>query len=489
MDIGRGEIKQNDLLSKINRFSMLLGFTAWGFVISASTLLASYTWGDMDAYARANIGFDFFRKHITYDFTAGTPWLPLHFTFLSLSNFIFKDPILAPRAISLLFNIASIPLMYIFVENLLANHKNRHLVAIVSALVYLFHPFRIFFATQVLSETISMFFLLLVLALASLKKIPVYWLALGVGMGALIRYEFWFLIPILLIAINLDDTLSLRNRILGSILLFVAPIYWLALNALDTGSTLDFFKIKYGIAQGATPMVSYYNFWYASKAWFDSTLNLTGVFGMLIAIYGAVKLFSEKTIHIKNHLLASLPIYFLFVLVIQVYIGTMEGLLTRYLYPVVIGLIPLFSYGLISILEELWLRRKNLNLMLFALFVAIFWIAEIKGILQSKEGIIQTVNANDLEQIAQISEYVNTHKAELADKKIYVVDNPEWLMPMFVYLTQRHDIDQGSVTPTSYLKEKPRKNSLYVIKNNLEPALSCGKTPVLTNQLFTLCKF
>ncbi len=104
---------------KIKTLVIYVVFILLGFLISFKTLFSPYIAGDMDAYARANAGFD---KYISSQLLnlnpTGDSWLPLHASILGFAIWLFRDPLLAPRALTLIFSVLSIPLIFIYTKNI-----------------------------------------------------------------------------------------------------------------------------------------------------------------------------------------------------------------------------------------------------------------------------------------------------------------------------------------------------------------------------------
>lgn len=138
---------------------MLFGFAA-SILISIPALLSPMIYADMDAYARANWGLRIFAERSWLHIIAGA-WLPFHAILLSLSHYLTTDAILAPRLLTLLLNAASVPLVYMYTNNLIGfylprQHGDR--IGVIAMIFYCLSPFRLAIATVPLSESVAMFF-------------------------------------------------------------------------------------------------------------------------------------------------------------------------------------------------------------------------------------------------------------------------------------------------------------------------------------------
>jgi len=460
-------------------FFLSLVFLFIGFFLSFKSLSSPLLFGDMDGYKRANWGYHKYASGQLLNFNeAGGAWLPFHPTILGLSILFFKDPVFSPRLITLIFSVFSIPLMYLYTRELFINDKRKEIVAIVATFIYLIHPFRLFFATQPLSEPVSMFFFLLILLFLSQKKLRLFLIIFFINLASAIRFEFWYFIPIIWLVFFTNKYLKKQEVVIASALCLVFPFYWLFLNYSNFKSPFYFFSNKYRNAQKSPPQIPYYNFFLATRGWIDSLIEVMSLTGIGIAFYGILNFFKKETF--GNLIFVLLPFYFLLLLIIQVFLGTMEWLAPRYLFPVVITLIPFLSYGLIQIIQILSKKKKNIVFFLLLITISFFSILEIYGFVINVKKWRQAVLNDNLHQVVELVNFYETQRNSF--KEIIYVTSGDWVFPMFIYLSQRHDVSFLSTQEYSAFSNSDSMIILHSSSNS-----QCKNKTSFSNYLFSVC--
>lgn len=316
-----------------------------------------------DAYSRFNNAYKDFQNKILFEKYTG-PWLPIHFTILSLP-FYFGIGHMGPRIITLILNLLSFISLYFYTKNITKNKKT----AILSVFLYLILPLRIILSTQTLTEGVFMFFLLnsLIFLTKTNKNYFVSSLFLFIAQG--IRFEAWLILPFIFIIVICDTKLKLINKINYLILFSAFPIIWIINNYYLYKNPFFFFSEKKEIASQRENS-NYFNWINSFNAWIDKLLiNFSRID---IFLYFS-SLFLTKT-NKKKIFYFSLPIYFFFILVFQVYIGSMEWEPHRYLsIPITLAL-PFLADAILQI-GIIIKKRINIKISLVSLILILTNIA------------------------------------------------------------------------------------------------------------------
>lgn len=457
-----------------------------GFLVSFKEINSPLLLGDMDGYARANIGFDIYQKKQLLSLNyGGGMWLPLHQNILGFSIYLTNNPQLGPRLISLILNVLSIPLIFKLSELIFKKSNNKKMIALLSSLMYLFHPLRLLIATQPLSETTSMFFFLLILTKLFEKEQKTIFISIISNIACLIRFEFWFLIPIIWTSIYLDKTKKKEPNFFLYISFLIIPILILVINKIYQGNFLAFISDKYYVAQNMVNIgIRYHNIFLANKYWLIELINQFGLTGIILLIYAIVKSKENKIFDKKNLIFIFIPAYFFFLLVSQVYFGAMEWIAPRYFFPVVISLIPLVSYGLVSIAKSVYKARKNIFVLEITSIILIFIVTDVYGLVKNKQLWQQTISNNEEREILELVEYYDKNK-EMQESQIIYLTKGDWFHPMFIYLTQRHNIFLTRVLDLKMVNKNQNTFAIFVKTNNI--IKNCNDIK-FENTGFVVCK-
>lgn len=462
-------------------------FLVLGFLFSFKTLSLPLINGEADGYSRANWAFDnYIKGNLLTINKAGGSWLPFHIDILSFSILMTGDPKFGPRLISLFFCVFSVALMYLFTERMFEHEKNKRLMALTATSIYLFNPLRLLLATQPLSEAVSTFFFILILWLCSAKKIKHIYVILLINIACAIRFEFWMLIPFvwLIFYIKKPDK-KWMEYIWKCLLCLVFPLYWMVLNYFHSGNYWEFFIEKYNNAQNNVPEVAYYSFVLAFEAWIKMLIYQIGMVGFLLYVSTWKFLRKWKNDLNKNKIFVLLPLYFLLLLILQVYFGTMEWLPPRYLFPVLISIIPFVGYGLIKIIEKI-LSQRNKVVVGALLIVAIFLVSkDIIGIDSNLSKWQKKGSSSYGEDALQLVDFfrLNQKKSE----NTFYVENGDWTLSMLVFLSQKHDI---RIMPSSeYYLGNFEGSTNVILTNSFGNSQICLGKVIYTNKSFRVCSF
>lgn len=465
-----------------NDFFIFFTLILLGLLISFKDFSAPFVYGDIDGYERANWGYENYAKNkfLTLNQVGGA-WLPFHANILSLSILLTKDPQFGPRAITLALNVLSIPLIFIYTKNIFSKDEKNRIIALVSSIIYLISPLRLMLAIEPLSESVSLFFILLILVLLSNKKIKPIPIIFLINVACAIRFEFWFMIPFIWLVLLTSQSKNKKIIILECALCLAFPFYWMVNNYLYRNNYFAFFFDKYGNAHKNKPEIPYYNFYLSTRGWIDKLLDQIGFTGGLITFYTFKKLLNKNSIVNEKFIFILLPFYFLLILIAQVYLGTMEWLAPRYLFSVIVGFIPLIAYGIVKIIEFLKSHQSKYFFWILVSAIFIFSLADILGVAKNVKNWQKIVTENERDQMMQLIIFFETN--ELTSKNTTYLKNEKWIFPMFTFLTQKHDV---KIIPlTDYVNEKDNYSE-YVIYNSKDSFLCKGKID-FTNKEFKVC--
>lgn len=463
-----------------------LGLVLIATVVSLRGLLSPLRMADMDAYARANGAFDNYRYHnFFFNLTqVKTAWLPLHMIILGFSYVFIKDVQLAPRIMSLVFSVLSVPLIYLYTKRLFESDSHRREYALTAAFIYLLSPLRMVLATQPLSETMASFFLVLLLTGLTSKKANSIVVAIVLAIGCAIRFEFWMMIPWVWVVLYLkgERGLKLANN---CFLCLIFPLYWTILSYTKTGNPFLFFLFKYGIAQKSQQLF-YYNLFSSSKLWLSILMSLTGFSGLMIYLYALYVWINPRAkFDGKKLVFGLLPVYFFCLLILQTYLGTMEWAMQRYLYVVIIGMAPFWGFGIIKLKEFVYKKRANRFIWLLSVGIIYLFGADVLRVNASIGSWIRSTYVGDQLEMSKLVNYYQ--EKALNPIKVIYVRTDDWMEPMFVFLTQRHDIEV--ISQKDYLQSNFINSELVIIKVPSGEVLPCRGKEIYQNADFSLCQF
>lgn len=267
------------------------------------------------------------------------PWLPLYFKITGLPLAIYNNVYFTPRFITLLFSAGTVILMYYYAF-LITRSAN---IAWLSSLMFLIFPQRIFLSTLTFSEPIFVFFQLLSLILIFGKRPR--WLIglLSLNIAAGIRYESWFLLPLLYFYIWKSKHLKFKSLLILGAGFF--PMFWLLMNWIFTANPVHFLTEKNFLANHFAGTLGYLDFPAAFFQWFIRLSNILTLPGIVLAIFGWFMLVKNQD-SLKKHIMILLPFWIFLTLPIQVFLKTMEAYKERYLFIPAAFAFPMIGYGL-----------------------------------------------------------------------------------------------------------------------------------------------
>ncbi len=329
--------------------------------------------GEADAYGRSLIAW---RQWMTGNALGLTfdDWPPLHALFLQLSFLTYPNLYLSPRVLTFLISSFGIPFYFIYIRSYF--HRN---ISLVSTLLFTIFPLRLILGTQTLSEGIFLPFFLLTLAALSRHKLTRWFLALALvssNIASGLRYEGWFLLPYIWLHIG-TKIHSAKARAVAFGLSLMTPV-WMTINSYTcTGDALAYFHHKVAIANQCSHP-EYFNLFLSLKitsAALITPIPIPFLILCSIGLYGILVPMRHAPPYIHNRfksslflsMCISLPIYYICLILFQVYTGTMEWIPQRYFIVSAALLIPFFLVGIIHTIA----KNRALGILLCLFFLAL----------------------------------------------------------------------------------------------------------------------
>lgn len=185
-----------------------------------------------DAMSRMEMAIDW--HHNTQNLPGGLIWLPLHFVLLALPSFCGFQAIKGGMAVTLLFGLATFPVLYLLIRKQFDSR-----VALLSCLILAFNPFHIKFSVLTMTEVPFLFFSLSAFFLTYRYSDTGGWgnlasAAFCLNAASLIRFEGWILsalLPLVLLYNNKKIVPFLLFGVLNS----AAIIWYMCYSYLHTG--------------------------------------------------------------------------------------------------------------------------------------------------------------------------------------------------------------------------------------------------------------
>jgi len=335
---------------------------------------------DIDAYSYANWSYQLFLTSV-WDglFRAGGSWTAVHASLLSLGYHFFADRQLSPRIISLTFASASVGFMYVYARNAMSavvrTASVRRWLPIVAACLYMLLPFRLYLSTIPFTETTSIFFLTVLMSILSARKIHYPALVVTLFVAQAVRYEFWYMVPVIWWYILSDTAFDRKKKIIISVFTLSLPGAWIAANWIQTGNPFTFILPKLILASQLIPRTPYFAPTPAIMVWINNLGNCIGFFGILLTIFGGYRLYVQS--NNRHKALVFVPVLFLGALILQVFYGTMEWQPLRYLYTVIVSAFPFLCYGAYSVVHLFTKDRLSPRSVTVFAAVLFFLLADI----------------------------------------------------------------------------------------------------------------
>ena len=279
-------------------------------------------------------------------------WLPIYPLLLGGTLHIVDDFTFTPRVVNLLFSSATVVLVYIYSQRLLNLSSPK---ASLAALVYLFFPYRLITSTIPFSEQVFIFFLLSSL-IQTLKNRPNYFFGITsylVAQG--IRYEAWYLTPLIMWYIYKTKLSSIRKFIF-IVTLIIVPILWMIINYNNSNNPLVFLtNLRANSFVGSSH--SYLNLKYSLTGWWK---NLLEIFSAPILLFSLLGFFRTQK---KDKVLAGflISIIAFIALVFLSFFAVLEWFPPRYLLLTLPFVVPYAIMGLSRIYEvvKVLIIKKN----------------------------------------------------------------------------------------------------------------------------------
>lgn len=447
-------------------FSLILIFLA-GITLGIPFLFSEMVEGNSDIYARSNMAThekinedEFFN----FDPNRYGMWLPLHFKILGLSLTIHDDVFFSPRFMTLIFSAGTVVLMYYYAFLITKSAP----ISILSSMLFLFFPQRVFLSTPTLSEPIFVFFLISALILIFKTPSNYWWGLTLLNIASGIRYESWFLLPFIWLVIWKDSKLKFRPIVILGASIF--PIFWLLINGITLGNPLKFLVDKYEITSEGWNQdnPAFGDFPLAVSNWFMELSKTLTILGIGLIIYGWYRLVKTEN-DWKKHVLLLFPFWLLFSLPIQVFLKTMEHYPARYLFiPVATGF-PLLAYGIdrfrIKLKSSLLVRSFPVY---YHLVLLVGMVLMIQLYVNSNKNF--NVSTNFFDNNPEFSGGAEIIKARFSDNPSLTVafyhnDDPKdrsWLEEYIVYFSKFYDLKQFA---KEELKRRLPEEDIIILEN------------------------
>lgn len=247
--------------------------------------------------------------------------------------------------------------------------------------------------------------------------------------------------------------MSMQTKINLIAALTLPSLVWILNNKIESGQSLSFFREKYDMAQ-KTLNPRYFNF---QKTWQDWKDKLEVVFPSSFLILSLIQIKNyQKNINAKSIIIYLAPIYLFLLLIVQVYLGTMEWLPIRYLLIPCAFLFPLMGKTIYELGNFFLNYVKNnkpiwpkLLVVSFYLFLALVTGIEYKTALTKSKQQLTTFSFLSIEKEAdasieeyekiksfdELSEFIKNQKNKDGIEYYYSEKNRSWQDQALFYFT------------------------------------------------------
>lgn len=316
--------------------------------------------GETDAFCRSEHAITALNNNNFFEPLYTGIWLVGNRFFMQML-LLFSETTTQYRFLYSMSLVALIPAIYLYSHSLFTIKK----VSLTSGILLITLPLVLFLSTQTLTElpfTIPFIFSLYFL----FKSKPNYAASIiALNIAHSFRFESWFILPLIFAYLVSENSLSHFKKALYIILYSFFPIFWILFGYYTTGVWYDFFLDKYTHASEKNFDHTYGNIFISTHRWLVSlAVSVPHTFPPLWIIGVTFSIFNIRK---KILFSALIPLYLFIVLILQVYLGTMEWQPTRYLAPIIILSLPFISYALVHIIQIF----KSYKLFLIALFLII----------------------------------------------------------------------------------------------------------------------
>ncbi|HWS48740.1 MAG TPA: hypothetical protein VN174_01655 [Candidatus Methanoperedens sp.] len=290
-------------------------------------------------------------------------WLPFYNKIMSWPMGVYSEPTAqSVRIFSLIITLLSSGCVYALTYELTKLKS----LSIIALSFFLINPLTLSLSTLILSENLWIFMLLLSLVFL-VQKNKKYWVmgivAWFVSQG--IRYESWYLTPVLMFIIwTRHRNLKLLISFFIASLLF--PLYWIIESYRYTGTYLNILNIKKHYAANG-PQNIYGHLNESIRVWLEKIELVISWPFVLIYLLGIYEFVRQK------NWLWLIPTVSVFLLIIQVFLGTMEYFPARYLV-----VLPATIYPLIFVFIK---KHYENNILLGTGIIVFLFIFELVNII------------------------------------------------------------------------------------------------------------
>ncbi len=302
-------------------------------------------------------------------------WLP-GFTKImyNAANIYGKNYMIFPRIIIIISTI----FISLFVYLIVYRETFSKYISFLSVLAFLYHPLVIDMSSITFTEQIWTLFLIISIYffLYSKKKYIIFAYIFWI-LGTATRYESWMLIPIIIPYVFLTGKINIISFIKKTLLLSIFPIYWIVNNYIKHGSPFNFIHEKQIIADSGGTIPEFGNLLLTITSWNHIIQQYIFSNFLFVLLFLIISIFFIK--NIKNTIFIITPLYVIFTLILQVFLGNMEYLAIRYLY-IIIPTIIIFLFINISNIFIRYKESKLINCFLVSIFFLILIISYPRNI-------------------------------------------------------------------------------------------------------------
>jgi hypothetical protein len=272
------------------------------------------------------------------DYQTDNIWFPLYSHIVAIPLIFFSGQyFVSARLFTLCFHLTSSFFIFLIIHKITKNK----LLSFIGSLIFLINPLSLSLSTQTLSEPIwglffisSLFFLFF-----TSQNVNFYLGSLLWSVSMQLRYESWYLTPLLLFLIYWH-THKKSKTFIFLIIQLIFPIYWILNTTKNTGSWNYYFQQKLIQASIGSPKI-YGHLFKSFSVW--SSL-FSSIFSSL-TIFVSIVLSPIKLKKVRH--LWLIFVYLFLALVLQTFLKTMEFYPLRYLY-FGITIIPILTISTID---------------------------------------------------------------------------------------------------------------------------------------------
>ncbi len=368
---------------------------------------------ELDAYGRAKI-FKFTESGV-FNMT-GSVWLPLHESFVSLTQFLPLHPAMNPRAATLAIS-CLIPGLLFLLTKTLTKHT---VISFVTACLFIGFPLFQGVQSTTLSEPLFLF--LFITALYAF--IQQQWLRFEIFfvLSQMTRFEAWFVIPWVGLLLATLKKLSWRTKVVVFGMCLVFPICYSYLGSRYSQSPVSYYNEMSDMAQKVEiPGVA--NFPLAVESWNHYVRELYPFSFLGLFLIGQYHYFTtnrRQQNHAQDFVFAILPIFLFVMLVAQVFWHLRDWFPPRYILIPAATTFPMIGLGLLTLWKR-FIWQKHWQWLVLALLVFGF---ELSSVNLQAQRILPTYSQIAFDELLNITTNIKTAVLVNPSTTIWIYNSP-----------------------------------------------------------------